>query len=203
MWGVIPAAGNGTRIQPLAFSKELLPVGGRAEAPTERPKAVSEYLVDRMVIGGSGYPQDFPWTDNIFFVKHLPPSDHPAFFSSSRLTLNVTRADMAAMGYCPSGRLFEAAACGAAVLSDWWEGLDAFFEPGREIVIARGTAGALDALDIDESRRKAMAAAARERVLQEHTSAHRARELVELVRDPGLGARLAASQSESAKATGA
>jgi len=53
MWGVIPAAGNGTRIQPLAFSKELLPVGGRSEALTERPKAVSEYLVDRMVIGGA------------------------------------------------------------------------------------------------------------------------------------------------------
>jgi len=53
MWGVIPAAGNGTRIQPLAFSKELLPVGGRADAPGERPKAVSEYLVERMVAGGA------------------------------------------------------------------------------------------------------------------------------------------------------
>nr|HET7859194.1 nucleotidyltransferase family protein [Caldimonas sp.] len=53
MWGVIPAAGNGTRIQPLAFSKELLPVGGRDEPPGERPKAVSEYLVERMVAGGA------------------------------------------------------------------------------------------------------------------------------------------------------
>src|SRR5919202_3594913 len=54
MWGVIPAAGNGTRIQPLAFSKELLPVGGRADERTERPKAVSEYLVERMIRGGAG-----------------------------------------------------------------------------------------------------------------------------------------------------
>jgi dTDP-glucose pyrophosphorylase len=53
MWGVIPAAGNGTRIQPLAFSKELLPVGGRTDERIERPKAVSEYLVDRMVRGGA------------------------------------------------------------------------------------------------------------------------------------------------------
>jgi dTDP-glucose pyrophosphorylase len=53
MWGVIPAAGNGTRIQPLAFSKELLPVGGRAVELTERPRAVSEYLVERMVAGGA------------------------------------------------------------------------------------------------------------------------------------------------------
>ncbi len=63
-------------------------------------------------------------------------SEHPAFFSSSRLTLNVTRHAMAAMGWCPSGRLFEAAACGTAILSDHWEGLDAFFEPGREILVA-------------------------------------------------------------------
>jgi dTDP-glucose pyrophosphorylase len=54
MWGIIPAAGNGTRIQPLAFSKELLPVGSRVEADgSERPKAVSEYLVERMVEGGA------------------------------------------------------------------------------------------------------------------------------------------------------
>ena len=53
MWGVIPAAGNGTRIQPLAFSKELLPVGGRLGESSERPKAVSEYLVDRMMLGGA------------------------------------------------------------------------------------------------------------------------------------------------------
>ena len=54
MWGIIPAAGNGTRIQPLAFSKELLPVGSRIDADgTERPKAVSEYLVERLIAGGA------------------------------------------------------------------------------------------------------------------------------------------------------
>jgi UTP-glucose-1-phosphate uridylyltransferase len=53
MWGVIPAAGNGTRIQPLAFSKELLPVGSRLDDGVERPKAVSEYLVERLILGGA------------------------------------------------------------------------------------------------------------------------------------------------------
>src|SRR5437764_198879 len=53
MWGIIPAAGNGTRIQPLAFSKELLPVGSRQHDGTERPRAVSEYLIERMVQGGA------------------------------------------------------------------------------------------------------------------------------------------------------
>ncbi|MDB5409933.1 MAG: putative glucose-phosphate thymidylyltransferase [Rhodospirillales bacterium] len=52
MWGIVPAAGNGTRIQPLAFSKELLPVGSRYDGTTERPRAVSEYLVERMIRGG-------------------------------------------------------------------------------------------------------------------------------------------------------
>src|SRR5205807_2626504 len=87
----------------------------------------------RFVLGGAQYPHDFPWSPNIYFVRHLPPSEHPAFFCSSRATLNVTRPDMVDMGWCPSGRLFEAAACGAAILSDTWEGLDSFFAPGEEI----------------------------------------------------------------------
>ncbi|TIO29206.1 MAG: glycosyltransferase, partial [Mesorhizobium sp.] len=93
----------------------------------------------RFVIGGAQYPQEFPWSDNIFFVRHLPPADHPAFFCSSRLTLNVTREAMARKGWCPSGRLFEAAACGAAIVSDDWPGLDDFFEPGCEILLAHST----------------------------------------------------------------
>jgi spore maturation protein CgeB len=157
----------------------------------------------RFVLGGAGYPAAFPWTDNIFFVRHLPPSDHPAFFSSSRLTLNVTRRDMALLGFCPSGRLFEAAACGVPVLSDAWPGLEQFFEPGREIAIARSTDDALAALDLDPAARAAMASAARARVLHEHTSAHRASELVDRVRSVGPGARLAETSAVAAKAAGA
>ena len=134
----------------------------------------------RFVIGGAQYPQDFPWTANIFFVRHLPPPEHPAFYSSSRMTLNVTRAAMARMGWCPSGRLFEAAACGTPILSDSWPGLDAFFEPGREIIVASTTQGALDALDANPDALRLMARRARERVLAEHTAAHRARTLIGL-----------------------
>ncbi|HEY0411712.1 MAG TPA: glycosyltransferase [Allosphingosinicella sp.] len=137
----------------------------------------------RFAIGGSGYPDDFPWRDNLFFVRHLPPGDHPAFYCSSPLTLNVTRADMAAMGHCPSGRLFEAAACGTAVVSDAWEGLDGFFEPGREILVARTAEDVLAALDLPGAEVARIARAARERVLAEHTSRHRAQALVALVRD--------------------
>jgi spore maturation protein CgeB len=143
------------------------------EAARRRPQS-------RFVIGGAQYPADFPWADNIFFVRHLPPSEHPAFFSSSPLTLNVTRRDMAAMGWCPSGRLFEAAACGTALISDDWEGLNAFYAPGSEIIIARSTEDTLAALEMSEAEVKRLATAARERTLAEHTSAHRAAELISL-----------------------
>src|SRR6185503_17503388 len=66
----------------------------------------------RFVLGGSLYPHDFPWSDNLHHVGHVAPEDHPAFYGSSSLTLNITRGPMAEMGYCPSGRLFEAAASG-------------------------------------------------------------------------------------------
>lgn len=132
----------------------------------------------RFLIGGAQYPADFPWGPNVFFVRHLPPEEHPAFFSSSRLTLNVTRAPMAKMGWCPSGRLFEAAACGAAIVSDTWEGLDSFFTPGEEILVARGTGDVLAALDRDDGELRRIAAAARARALAEHTSERRAGELI-------------------------
>src|SRR6185369_8117440 len=108
----------------------------------DRQDALEELLIEparlagtkRFVIGGAQYPADFPWTSNIYFVRHLPPSLHPAFYGSCRMTLNITRAAMAEMGFCPSGRLFEAAACGAPILTDTWEGLDQFYTPGEEIL---------------------------------------------------------------------
>ena len=92
------------------------------EAARQKPES-------RFVIGGAQYPSDFPWATNIHFVRHLAPSQHPAFYCSSRLTLNVTRRAMAEMGYCPSGRLFEAAACGDRFLATAWEGLRSFTNP--------------------------------------------------------------------------
>jgi spore maturation protein CgeB len=132
----------------------------------------------RFVLGGAQYPVDFPWGDNIYFVRHLPPADHAGFYASSPLTLNVTRAAMAGMGYCPSGRLFEAAACGTAVLSDRWEGLDRFFAPGREIFTAADAAEAVEILSLPREEIRRVARAARERTLAEHTAARRAAELV-------------------------
>ncbi|WP_309139533.1 glycosyltransferase [Siccirubricoccus sp. G192] len=107
-----------------------------------------------------------------------PPADHPAFYAASRYTLNVTRADMIRAGYSPSVRLFEAAACGTPLISDRWEGIGTLFDPRREITLAETPEQVLAALrDRPEAARRSQASAARERVLAEHTAAHRAAEL--------------------------
>jgi spore maturation protein CgeB len=132
---------------------------------------------ERFVIGGSMYDGSFPWQSNIYFVRHVPPAEHPAFYCSARLTLNVTRRAMAETGFCPSGRLFEAAACGAPILTDSWPGLEQFFEPGREILTASTTAEAMDALERSPEELRRIARLARERTLAEHSADARAAEL--------------------------
>jgi spore maturation protein CgeB len=90
---------------------------------------------------------------------------------------------MAEMGWCPSGRLFEAAASGVPIISDWWRGLDAFFEPDREVLVARVSADVTAALDLGDAELRRIAEAARERVLSSHTSEHRAIELEAILND--------------------
>lgn len=162
----------------------------------DRQDAVERYLLEparrlparRFTLAGSQYPADFPWAPNLWYLAHLPPHDHAAFYAASRLTLNVTRGAMAAMGWCPSGRLFEAAACGVPILTDWWPGLDDFFVPGREILVAHGTDDAMAALALDDGTLADVARRARERTLDEHTADRRALELVRCLEDAGRAA---------------
>jgi len=135
----------------------------------------------RFVIGGSKYPPDFPWAPNIWYMQHVSPPEHPGFYSSSAVTLNITRAAMAEMGHCPSGRLFEAAACSTPMMSDWWEGLDEFFEPDREIMIVRDAEDVIDALSRPAGELRRLGEAARARALRDHTARARAQTLVDLL----------------------
>ncbi|MDQ2833629.1 MAG: glycosyltransferase [Acidobacteriota bacterium] len=139
----------------------------------------------RFLIGGAQYPESFPWGGNIFFVRHVPPPMHPAFFCSGRATLNVTRGVMARYGFCPSGRLFEAAATGTPLLTDDWEGLDSFFTPGREILRVSSAADVANALSLSDRELSDVAEAGRARTLSEHTGAHRVKQLEQLC--DGLG----------------
>lgn len=138
----------------------------------------------RFVIGGAMYPDTGVWPENVRYFEHVSPQQHAEFYSSSPLTLNVTRGSMAAMGHCPSGRLFEAAACGTAVLSDWWAGLDTFFEPGKEIIIASSGAEATAAIEKDRAELHRIGSRARERALDCHTAEMRAGRLLDLIESP-------------------
>jgi spore maturation protein CgeB len=116
-------------------------------------------------------------------IDHLPPAEHRCFYNSQRVTLNVTRADMRAAGYSPSVRLFEAAACGTPIVSDYWLGLEEIFDLESEILTSGGpddTLGLLSSMPEEELR--AIGCRGRERILKEHTAAHRARQLEDYVR---------------------
>jgi spore maturation protein CgeB len=137
----------------------------------------------RFAVAGPQYPPELEWPANVERREHLAPAEHPSFYASQRFTLNVTRAAMASAGWSPSVRLFEAAACGVPAVSDAWPGLDCFFEPGKEILVARSAGEVVEALsEIAPDEARAMGAAARRRVLAEHTPDRRAEELEEHVR---------------------
>ncbi|MCO5171378.1 MAG: glycosyltransferase [Planctomycetes bacterium] len=138
----------------------------------------------RFVVAGPQYPADVRWPANVERLEHLPPPEHRAFYNAQRFTLNVTREDMARAGWSPSVRLFEAAACGTAIISDRWDGLDELFLPGEEVLLADGPDDVERALrDLPEVGRRRLGARARERVLAAHTAAHRALELEGHVRE--------------------
>jgi spore maturation protein CgeB len=126
-------------------------------------------------VAGPLYPAQLSWPLNVDRIEHIAPDRHGWFYSRQRFTLNITRADMVRMGYSPSVRLFEAAACGTPIISDWWPGLDAVFVAGEHILVARSGEEVLSYLrDLPEEERRQLAIRARNHVLAHHTAAHRA-----------------------------
>jgi spore maturation protein CgeB len=146
----------------------------------------------RFVVAGPQYPATIAWPRNVERIEHLSPADHPAFYAAQDWTLNLTRADMVACGYSPSVRLFEATACGTAVMSDRWPGLDTIFEPGSEVALVRTVGDVLQTLAMTPAQRDAIANAGRDRTLLDHTAGERARELEKYLAEargrPALGA---------------
>jgi spore maturation protein CgeB len=132
---------------------------------------------ERFIVAGPQYPTDISWPSNIDRIDHLPPSRHAEFYNSLRFALNVTRADMVAAGYSPSVRLFEAAACGRPVITDAWPGLEAFFAPDREALVARTAEDVVALLAIDDAQAEAIGEAGLRRVLKDHTGDARAQTL--------------------------
>lgn len=158
----------------------------------DRQPALDELMLEparnwsrgRFAVAGPQYPKSICWPRNVKRYTHLPPSRHRAFYNAQRFTLNITRAAMVEAGYSPSVRLFEAAACGTPIITDFWEGLDTFFEPHREILVAHSFEESLYyLLETGDIERELIGKRARARVLAHHTARHRALELESCVLD--------------------
>ena len=153
----------------------------------------AERLPDRrFLLGGSGW-EDKAKPASVHYVGHVYTADHNAFNCTPRAVLNVSRESMAHYGFSPATRVFEAAGAGACLITDAWEGIELFLEPGNEVLVAAdgaAVAAHVERLDANEAQRIGRAAYAR--VMAEHTYAHRAAQLDALLEGRGVVAEAAA-----------
>jgi spore maturation protein CgeB len=143
----------------------------------DRERRIEEYFLavaaelsrQRFILGGNGWA-DKPMPTNVEYIGHLYTCDHNAFNASARAVLNVSRDSMAAYGYSPATRVFEAAGAGACIITDNWEGIDQFFEPGREILVAStGPAVADHLARLKPEQARQIGESARARALADHS----------------------------------
>jgi spore maturation protein CgeB len=144
-------------------------------------KPASAMPEKEFLLAGPQYPAQTVWPKNVRRIVHLEPEFHPYFYSSSLFTLNLTRDEMVKAGYSPSVRIFEAAGCGAAIISDPWPGLETFFKPDEEILLAVSSADVISFLKIDQDEARKIGRRAQERVLAEHSATRRAIEFEQIV----------------------
>lgn len=154
----------------------------------DRQAGVNQFLIqpalrlpkEHFAVAGSSYPAELKWPSNVDRTEHLPPAQHRRFYNEQRFTLNITRASMRHMGFSPSVRLFEAAACGVPIISDIWDGIETFFEPDKEIILVRTTEEMIAILsNLADRDRMEVGARGRERFLRNHSARERARVLAE------------------------
>jgi spore maturation protein CgeB len=139
--------------------------------------AVARAADRAFLLGGSGW-QDRIREPNVRYLGHVSTRDHNAVNCSALSVLNVSRDSMAANGFSPATRVFEAAGAGACLITDAWEGLEQFLEPGREVLVAHDGAQVAAQLEaLDPRRARGIGEAARARVLAEHTYLHRAEQV--------------------------
>ncbi|MGE5431487.1 MAG: glycosyltransferase, partial [Syntrophomonadaceae bacterium] len=137
---------------------------------------------EHFILGGSGWREWAPDVPNVDFLGHLYTKDHNAFNCSPDAVLNISRESMARYGFSPATRIFEAAGAGACIITDKWEGIELFLEPGKEILVAESGEGVVNILkELDAKTSKKIGQAAMERVLKEHTYSHRASQLESLL----------------------
>lgn len=161
------------------FTSDFAFLGNRLP---DREKRVQEFFFDAarqlpkhsLLLGGAGW-DDAPKPENVRYLGHVPTRDHNALNCTPRAVLNVNRESMARYGFSPPTRVFEAAGAGACLITDAWEGIELFLEPGREVLVARsGTEVAEQVKGLDREQATRIGRAALQRVRDQHTYAHRA-----------------------------
>jgi spore maturation protein CgeB len=153
------------------------------------------------LLAGSLYPWNWQWGENVRRMDHVAPAEHSSFYSSSRLTLNITRGEMAANGWCPSGRFFEAAACGTPLITDAWDGLDSFFDLESQLRVVTSAEDVEAALSSSDEELQSMADRARQRTLDEHSGKVRAHQLLQYIEEARSGANASMNKSPINKAS--
>jgi spore maturation protein CgeB len=175
-----------------SFSADLGFLGNRLP---DREQRVAEFflkpaaqLPDRtFLLGGAGWPgSNLP--PNVRAIGHVGTDDHNAFNCSAKAVLNIARDSMARFGFSPATRVFEAAGAGACLITDAWEGIEEFFAPGEEILVASHGKGVAELVEtLDPERASAIGAAARKAALARHTYAVRALEVEQVLDNETVG----------------
>lgn len=151
----------------------------------DRERRVEEFFLrvasmlpeKRFLLGGSGWA-DKPKSANVNYVGHVYTRDHNAFNSTPSAVLNINRESMARYGFSPPTRVFEAAGAGACLITDFWEGIEMFLEPDKEVLVARDAEEVANHLTLlDRDRARQIGQAALKRIQNEHTYAHRVEQL--------------------------
>jgi spore maturation protein CgeB len=173
------------------FECDLAFLGNRLP---DREARVEEFFLNvaaklpekQFLLGGNGW-NDKAITANVRYAGHVYTNEHNAFNSTPKAVLNISRESMARYGFSPATRVFEAAGAGACIITDFWEGIELFLEPNLEVIVAKDGAEVAQHLGkLTLSRARGIGEAAKRRVLSEHTYAHRA-ELVENVLEARIG----------------
>jgi spore maturation protein CgeB len=149
-------------------------------------RAVDTLRERRFLLAGAGW-EDRVGAPNLGYLGHLPPGEHNAFNCSPLAVLNVTRDSMVANGFSPATRVFEAAGAGACLITDTWEGLSTFLEPGEEVIACADGDAVIEALaGLEPARAREIGTAARRRILAEHTYARRAAQVETVLAEEGV-----------------
>lgn len=167
------------------FEGDLAFLGNRLP---DREKRVEEFFINpaknlsdkKFILGGSGW-EDKPMPSNINYIGHVYTKEHNAFNCSPMAVLNISRDSMAKYGFSPATRVFEAAGAAACIITDYWEGIETFFEPEKEIIVVESGEEVEKVLqELTPEGAAEIGKAAYKKVLAEHTYEHRA-ELLESV----------------------